>query len=323
MKKTVSYKLLVVLILTLLISSPYIIPKAQAFEITNEVVDEKNDFVLEPGKVELFLNPGESATRAIVVTSRIKKKVKFKVEVEDFIGSHDSRNPVILLGDEKSPYSIKDNITPDTREFTLDFGQRITIPVKVTIPDNAQPGGFYASVLISNVPDDETVNTSQGKARLVSRVGSLMFIRVKGEANEAGHIEDFRIAGESKAVYDKGPFTFQVLFNNTGNVHLVPYGTVNVKNIFGKSVGIVNVDAYFALPNSTRYREVTWTPGFLLGRYKAVLNLNRGYDDIVDTKTIVFWVLPWKILVPLFIGLLFIVLVGVFISKNFELKKKR
>ncbi|MBA3550991.1 hypothetical protein H0W32_02165, partial [Patescibacteria group bacterium] len=97
----------VVFVIALVVFGPSF---SQAFEITNETVEEKNDFVLEPGKVELFLNPGERATRAVVVTSRIRKTTKFKVEIEDFIGSHDARTPVVLLGNDKSPYSIKDSI---------------------------------------------------------------------------------------------------------------------------------------------------------------------------------------------------------------------
>src|SRR4051812_18224835 len=112
MKKSVSAfrKTLTALILTVVFIAPAV---SHAFEITTQTVEDKNDFVLEPGKVELFLNPGDTATRTVVITSRITKPTKFKVQVEDFIGSRDQRNPVILLGNEKSPYSIKDNIKPE------------------------------------------------------------------------------------------------------------------------------------------------------------------------------------------------------------------
>ncbi|MES2436809.1 MAG: hypothetical protein V4519_02260 [Patescibacteria group bacterium] len=312
-----SWTTLILLIAILLPLTP-----AQAFEVSNQNVEDKNDFVLEPGKVELFLNPGEEATKAVIVTSRIRETTTFKIEIEDFIGSRDANQPVILLGNDKSPYSIKDSIVPEISEFTLEFGQRIAIPVKITVPEATQPGGFYASVLVSSQARETPATAAQGRTRVVSRVGSLMFIRVNGDANESGAVEDFRIAGEKKSVYEKGPFTFQVLFNNTGNVHLVPYGTVTIKNTLGKSISTLPLDAYFSLPNSLRHREVQWSSGFLFGRYKAELDLNRGYGGTMDHKEITFWVLPWKIVVAVLFGFLLISSILVYILRNFEFKKK-
>lgn len=295
-----------------------------AYSIENLKVDARNDFVLEPGKVELLLEPGETVVRTVSITNRVPKKVKFKIETEDFVGSRDAQNPVLLLGDKRSPYSFKDALIPEVREFTLDFGQRITIPIKVQIPQDAQPGGFYSSVIISNQPDRQSGVEASGP-RVISRLGALFFIRVKGEVKEAGQLEDVRIAGPGKLFYQKGPFTFQILFNNTGTVHLVPYGKINITNFAGSLLATLPVDGYFALPDSLRYREVSWYSDFLFGRYKATVELNRGYKngpDVTDVQSIAFWVLPWKFILVTF-GIIFI-LVGIFfyIRKNFEFKRK-
>jgi hypothetical protein len=148
-------------------------------------------------------------------------------------------------------------------------------------------------------------------------------IRVNGDVKESGNIEDFRLKGAKQMFYQKGPFTFQILFNNDGNVHLVPYGLVTVKNMLGRTVAQLPVDAYFALPNSLRYRDITWDGKFMLGRYTATLELNRGYKDIVDTRTIAIWVLPWKFLALALLVIVVVVGLIVFISKNFEFRKKQ
>mgnify|MGYP002631991729 CR=1 FL=1 len=300
------------------------VPQSFAYSMENLTVEARNDFVLEPGKVELFLAPGETVTRSVSITNRVAKKVKFKIETEDFIGSRDTQNPVLLLGDKRSPYSFKDSLIPEVREFTLDFGQRITIPVKVQIPQDAQPGGFYSSVIISNQPEGSSGVVASGP-RVISRLGALFFIRVKGDVKEAGQLEDVRIAGPNKLFYQKGPFTFQVLFNNSGTVHLVPYGKINITNFAGSLLATIPVDGYFALPDSLRYREVSWYSDFLFGRYKATVELNRGYKnspDVVDVQSIAFWVLPWKFILTVF-GIIF-VLVAIFfyMRKNFEFKRK-
>lgn len=311
----------------LLIALVLVLPQfVHAATVTPVAVTEQNDFVLEPGKVEVFLNPGESVTRSISVTNRIKRKVHFKIEVEDFVGSRDLDKPVLLLGNDKSPYSFKDNLIPETREFTLDFGQRINIPVSINVPADAQPGGFYASVLISNEPDKDiqssNVSETVAQNKIVSRLGVLFFIRVNGDAKEAGTVEEFRIQPDGSWLRQKGPTTFEILFNNTGSIHLVPFGTIDITNTFGRKVTTLPVDAYFSLPNSLRYRSVEWDKTYLIGRYKALLHLNRGYGNIVDERVVTFWVIPWKILAALFGAIFVIVGLIYYISSRFEFKRK-
>lgn len=306
--------------------APALAPKSLS-TIENLNVSAQNDFVLEPGKVEVFLNPGESVTRNVLVTNRTKRQVKFKIVTEDFIGSDDPNQAVILLGDDKSPYSFKDNLIPDTKEFTLDFGQRISIPVKITVPLDAQPGGFYSSVIVSNEPDKDEMsqNVSETIARnkIISRLGVLFFVRVNGDANENGSVQDFRIGGPSQFLIQHGPTDFEILFHNSGTVHLVPYGTIAISDTFGQHVATLPINAYFSLPNSVRYRTITWDKEFLFGRYTAHLKLNRGYGNIVDERDISFWVIPWKIL-ALFFGVIFVLITGIYLfTRKFEFKRKK
>lgn len=294
-----------------------------AATVTQTTVDDRNDFVLEPAKMEVLLDPGQTATRYIYVTSRINKPTKFQVEVEDFVGSESADNPVLLLGNDKSPYSLKDYLKPEVTEFTLNFGQRIQIPIDIDLPPNAAPGGFYASVLISNAPDKLGTSTAQSnETKAVSRVGSLFFVRVNGPVNENGSLEKFEIKN-AKPFYSTADFTFDILFRNTGSVHLVPYGTIDIKNLWGKVVDSIPVDAYFSLPQSLRYREVPWQKSGLLGYYRATVNLHRGYGDTVDTQTLSFFILPWKLIVSIFIIVVILVLLYFYISRNFEFKRKR
>lgn len=289
-------------------------------------VDAKNDFVLEPGKTELFLNPGETVTRAVYVTNRVPGKTTYKIEVEDIKGTRDENQPVLILDGQKGPYSGKSFIVPAIDKVTLGFGDRITIPVTITIPKDAPPGDYDSSVLVYNQPNSDVGNNANGASgftRIISRLGTLIFIRVNGNAKESANLEDFRVKGPKKLFYDHGPLTFQILFNNDGNVHLVPYGTVTIKNIFGQVVDQLPVDAYFSLPDSLRYRDVKWNHEMLLGRYTATVHLERGYGGLSDDKTIAFWVLPWKILVGVFVGVFLIILVLVVFLRTFELKRKK
>lgn len=292
-----------------------------AYEKTKIDLVPQNDFVVEPGKTEIFINPGETVTKNITITSRIDKEVKFKLNTEDMMGTNDSQSPIKLLGDEVGPYSVKNFIKPEITEFSLSLGEKIVIPVEVSVPIDAEPRGFYGALIVSNEPD-VLENGQEGGARLVSRIGALFLIRINGEGIESGTLEDFKIIGPKKAFYEKNPSGFEISFKNDGNVHLVPYGKITVTNLLGKDVSVIPVDAYFSLPDSIRYREVFWEKGIGLGRYKANLSLFPGFGNENQEGSVSFWVIPWKILAVTFVGLVIIISLIYYVLTRFELKKK-
>jgi len=299
--------------------------QVQAFQLTKIDMPAKNDFVVEPGKTEIYLNPGDTVTKYISVTNRIGKNVKFKLTTEDMVGTDSQQNPVKLLGDKKGPYSLKNFIKPEIDEFSLELGDKITIPVTISIPKDAEPRGYYGALIVSNEPDiirAEQTTETKGQARLISRIGSLFLLRINGEGIESGLLEDFKILGPSKALYQSRPEGFEIAFRNTGNVHLVPYGSITIRNLFGKEIGSIPVDAYFSLPNSVRYREVLWKQGFGLGRYTATLSLFKGYGNENAESSVSFWIIPWKILAMAFVGLILLVSMIYYVITRFEIKKK-
>jgi hypothetical protein len=304
----------------------FFLPKySEAYTKTNVNVTPQNDFVVEPGKTEVFLNPGENMVKNISVTNRVDKTVKFKLTTEDFVGTNNPNQPVLLMGDTNSPYSLKDFIVPEITEFSLEFGEKITIPVTVSVPKNAEPRGYYGALIVSNDPDkfnNENPAEVEGKTRIISRIGSLFLLKINGEGKEEGQVETFKLIGPKKVFYNGRPEGFEIAYKNTGNVHLVPYGTITIKNIFNKVLYTLPVDAYFVLPDSIRYREVKWTSGFSLGRYTANLSLNKGFNNEYENVDLAFWVLPWKILLIGFIILSIIVSFAYYFLTRFELRKK-
>jgi len=318
-------KIFALITLSLILSSTLAPGYLLAFEKTKLEIIPQNDFVVEPGKTEVLLDPGESIVKNIIVTNRINRTVRFRLSTEDFIGTDDPKQPVILLGDNYSPYSLKDLIVPEITEFSLEFGERIVIPVTITIPVNVEPRGYYGALIISNDPDKlEGNNTTEveGRTRIISRIGSLFLLKINGQGLSNGNIENFKLIGPEKTFYSEKPDGFEIAFKNTGNVHLVPYGTITIKNMFGKVIQTLPVDAYFVLPDSTRYREIIWTKGFSIGRYSASLTLNKGYDGEIETVKLAFWVLPWKIMILGFISLVFIIAFIYYFFSRFELRKK-
>lgn len=278
------------------------------------------DFVVGPGRAEIEVRPGESVVVEISVTNRISDDRTFNLAVEDMRGSTDATQSVVLLGGETGPYTVKDYISFPQTSFTLGLGERARIPVTITMPPNAEPGGYYGSVLVSTVQVDES-NTGSTRSPIVARIGTLFFITVPGEVNRAGELKELALKND-QWWYEKGPIELSLLYENTGSVHLNPYGELRITNLFGEEVGFVELEPWFALPQSLRSREVTWDREMLFGRYVATAKINRGYDDIVDEAQVAFWVLPWKVVGGIFV-VVFVIVFGLrLFFRTFEFKRK-
>jgi hypothetical protein len=163
------------------------------------------------------------------------------------------------------------------------------------------------------------VNTP--RSPVVARVGSLFFVTVRGEVERGGETKSISPVG-NRWWYEKGPIQLAVLYENSGSVHVNPYGEISITNMFGEEVGFVELEPWFVLPKSLRNREITWDREFLLGRYTVTARMNRGYDDIVDEVTTSFWVLPWKVVAGVFLTI-FVLVFGVrTFFHTFELTRK-
>ncbi len=284
------------------------------------------DFVVGPTKIELPVEPGTEKVVELVVTNRMGEPRIFNLEIEDMRGSDNPEETVMLLGDDRGPYSLRDYLSFPEASFELKQGERARIPVTVSIPADAEPGGLYGSVLVTttSVPREDTDDTTGARsgAVIVSRIGALFFVTVPGEVLKEGSLTEFSTIPQGKRVWSAGPIGFQLLFENTSSVHLSPFGSIRIKNILGEEIGLVEVDPWFAMPQSSRRREVSFDRAHLFGYYTAEATIDRGYGDVVDTKQVSFIVIPWMLVAIAFGGLALVFFVLRYILRNFEIKKR-
>lgn len=282
------------------------------------------DFVVGPGKTDITISPGTSKVVELIVTNRTGELREFNFEVEDATGSNNPTTPIVLLGSERGPYTLKDYIQLPRASIDLEHNERARIPVTISVPPDAEPGGRYGSVLVTTVSKDAVKGEEGATApasAIISRVGSLFFLTIPGETEVAGEFKSIALVPDTFFL-TKGPVNMQLLFENNGDLHLNPYGEIRITNITNAEVGFIELDPWFAMPQSIRSREISWEREFLIGRYTATAYINRGYDNIVDAQSVTFWVLPWKVVAAIFGGLFVFFLAIRFIVKNFEFKRK-
>jgi hypothetical protein len=279
------------------------------------------DFVVGPGRTELSMSPGETAISYLTITNRISEERIFRLEVADISGTSDGSAALRVIEGERGPYSILDYISFPENEITLSLGERARIPITVSLPGDAEPGGFYGTLLVSTIQVSNDTAEAVPTSPIIARIGSHFFISVAGDQDISG--ESFNLSVlPTQWWYESGPMTLALAYENTGSVHVNPYGEISVTNLFGDEVGYIELEPWFVLPQSIRTREVVWSREFLFGRYTAKATINRGYDDILDEVQVTFWVLPWRLLALIFGGLFVTIFIIRFFFRTFEFKRK-
>lgn len=300
-----------------------IVSPASAFQTrTLDNVKVEGDFIVGPGKMELFLSPGESTTRELTVTNRTGKALNVILDLEDFTG--DNTGAAKLLGEERGPFTLKNYIKPEKPEFKLAHGEQVKMDINVDIPSNAEPGGLYGAVIVRAVPwldakDSTTGSEVKGQVSVTSRLATLVFVRVKGDVKEEGRLKSFT---SDKKFYSSAPVNLNLNYENNGKVHLNAYGTIEISNLAGKKIDNIDIPPFFVMPGFSRIVPFAWDKELAFGRYTARLQLNRGYQDIVDEMSVNFWIIPMRVLIT---GVSIVLLLSLFIwwfSSKFELKRK-
>lgn len=303
------------------------IPRAADVYRVTQLDGDQNfgDFVVGPGKFDLAVAPGSAQTIELLITNRTGEQKVFTLTTEDMAGSVDTDQPTVLLGDDEGPYTLRDYLQVPADRFTIAAGQRVTVPVTVAIPADAEPGGRYGSLLVQTETTGAQVANRPSTA-VVSRIAVLFFVTTPGTLDRSGSLVDFTTVPD-RQVFSGGPITLGLLYENTGTVHTNPAGEIIVRNLFGQEVGYLEALPWFSLPQSLRLREVVWERASLLGRYTATANVYRGYEDsagqpIIDTRTVTFWVLDWVVF-GVGVGVLLVLFLFFrFVSRRFVLVRK-
>lgn len=273
---------------------------------------EAVSYTVSPTIFDITANPGQVFRSTVRIINTNKFELHVYVELNNFTPKGEDGVPV-FAPIQKSTYgqtTFAEWIDTD-HELIIGAEQTVELPLTITLPENASPGGHFAAIMISTKPPaGESGKTQVQTAQTIS---SLFFMRVTGDVKEDSVIRSFRT---SSYFLSKPEATFEIRIENKGNVHVQPQGEIKIYNMWGQERGTipVNQQTLFGnvLPNSVRKFAFTWSSEWSIsdmGRYTAVATLAYGVDTrqflTADTA---FWIIPWKFL------LLVTVVVGGFIA---------
>ncbi len=252
-----------------------------------------------PPLYQVSVSPGETWSSSLAIVNSNNYPLTLYVTPVGFEAQDEFGRPRLVPAPESSGgLTLPEWILIGSGQITVPPGSTERIPFSIVVPEDASPGGHYASLLVATEPPEPTQG---GEVTITSSVASLILMRVAGEVEERGLIRDFFaepfIAPEAAA-------SFTMRFQNTGNVHLRPQGIITIENMWGQERGqiAINQATNFGnvLPEQTRRFTFSWQGSdstYDFGRYRAIATISYGSGEKHSvTREAIFWIVPvWDI----------------------------
>lgn len=281
-------------------------PRASAATPTSPV----QGIEVSPVVINLNANKGQSYQLPLKVTNVTAGPLVLTSIINDFKAKNETGTPEVILNNNQpaGTYSLRDWITP-IPAFTLQAHQSQTVHFTVTIPPNGEAGGHYGVIRFSGIPPAKTSNS----VALNISVGVLILARIAGNITEQLDLAQFFTEqnGHPAGIVENGPLTIVTRIQNTGNVHVEPVGNLTIKDTWGKTVatypfGSINSNV---LPASIRRYTQDFNKTALFGHYTVDLDAAYGTTGGVLIGSTTFWVIPYKLILLLLVGLIILILI--------------
>lgn len=260
-----------------------------------------------PTVLNLTANPGDVLNVNVSVRNVASTSLIVRGQINDFVAAGEDGIPKIILDESvESPYSLKTWVSTPA-QMTLKSRELKTLPVTISVPSNASPGGYYGVIrFTSNPPELEGTGVA-----LSASVGALIILKVNGEAKQQLSIQEFSTSknGTTGWFFEAVPIQFTERIKNSGNIHEEPTGLVTVTDMFGNKVVnlMINQPPGKILPDSIRkftqpLDSTSIGNRILFGLYHADLTVNYG-DGQTAKSSLSFWVIPYTLIIICIFGL--------------------
>jgi hypothetical protein len=309
------------------------------------------------------LAPGSSITKSFNVTHDYQdenKQVTLYTKALDFTSDNVSGTPKFLPTGTLSPKaSLASWIKVDKSSINLSKkGQKELVTFTITVPQDAEPGGKYAAVLLTEQPNIDEIlskNPNTQNLALTKQIGPIVLLTIGGDIKkelslESIHTED--INAKKTTFFFNTPVSFVSNIKNTGNVHLIPKGDIYIykgsdHNKFVAKLDL-NAPKSYTLPNSTRVITNTWDESFInsvkekdasgkeivktvydwnklsklrIGKYNAKIIYSYDGESQTHEMTLSFWVIPLGLII--LVGGILALITLIILYKVYKKKNKK
>jgi hypothetical protein len=265
--------------------------------ISNQVEAQStaNTLKVTPIRSDIQINPGERQVVRVTVSNLTSEEIFVKAIANDFIASpQEDGSPALILDENQfaPTHSLKRFMTP-IENFSIPANEGRTIDVMITVPIEAQAGGYFGAVRFAPTTPD-----GGGQVNLSASVASLILLNVPGPAVEKLTLTDFEIRQGDKSGNDfrtANDLKAYFRFENSGNVQQGPFGKISVKQgdkvVYETDFNSENPKD-LVLPDSARRWEVPLKEIGEFGHYTVSATFTYGTKNQTIEVSQSFWVIP-------------------------------
>jgi hypothetical protein len=282
--------------------------------------EKQPGFLISPYFQEINIQKDQAnAPVSIDVKNNTGNPAVFRVSVLDF-GTLDESGGVAFLGPaDNLKYSLASWISLPNDTLVLKPGETQTVKGTVENRESLSPGGHYGAIFFKMEDNISTADNKQDQIAFNPSFASLLFVRKVGGEMYGLHLNNKDL---TKSIFTL-PSRIKLRFQNTGNVHVIPRGTVEISDPLGRRVakGIINSESGIILPETFRVFPnalIKIVPAFIPGSYTLSINYRYDGKDDFASERVSFLLIP-----PIFIlaaVLLTAIVIGYIILRS---KKKK
>lgn len=307
---------------------------------------------ISPSTLLLETDPGTPITSSFQVFNNSTEDEYLKVSLLKFNADETGSAPVLREFVAEDEY--KDWLKFNVESFVVEPNTWETIQVTFSPPEYAALSYYYAIV----VSRQSSLEPQEGETAVIGAPALLTLVTVRSPyAKQELQLKSFRA---TKKLFEFLPVEFELVVQNTGNIHIAPIGNIFIDGLNKKGIGLIEINKSngLILPGSTRTYTLSWEDGF--PKYvpeskdgKMVLNkdgthknklqwdfsqahllrigkftghlifiYDNGIRDIPTEAKVSFWVFPIRIILVLFI-IISLAATGILLPLIWIIKKMR
>jgi len=258
--------------------------------------EEEIKLLVIPETFEWQVKRGENFSDKITIYNESKVPIPIGVTVTNFGAQNESgtitffEEPAKRVGEEDDiSFNPRKWVTIENPNFILDSKEMEEVKLKISIPENAEPGGHYAVILFE--PKLPSFYFEPGAAlKTIPKIGVLILFSVEVEGvkraekplvisefiiPEEFHLQKLenlladisglfqKASAEEKAnfsIVEKSELPFSLEIKNEDIFHIKPEGKLSILNSNGKIVGETEIQKTTVLPGKTRKFPIEFKP---------------------------------------------------------------
>lgn len=291
-------------------------------------------FEVYPPITEISAGIPSAVETKITISNQKETPQDLNIILRSFQGTSNNSGGIELLPEDTPPgadpllfekIEFFDGESP-VRKFHLNSFETKSLKMKIRLDETSQTGDYYFSVIF--MAEGQAPDKGSG-SRVNLGIGTNVLLTI-GKADSAkGEIKSFT----TSFFKEKGPVAFTLLVSNSSRNFIKPKGEVIINNIFGQTVGKLELIPQNILAGTSRYMKdkkqiepkealqkqlnslklknevVLWPETFLLGIYKAkvTLKMSENGPTITADQTFlalpVLWVAGFSLVVLLILGI--------------------